>query len=851
MWTPHDVAEWLYMQNTKEEYSHTFLVHNIDGPALLGLTREQMAQWNVKPIDVSTILKGVESLRRIAEGNIGWAPNAEDATLAKILPTAPPGPKPTRGGKPPPARKNTTAAGAGGEQHRPSAQATPYAADDDGGDGGAGAPYAAAAGAPSAAGDGDGGEWALTSVPTMGASAAATRKAATSGLARNESQRIPSVSAASPAYLRKIMGELHASERVPLWKEEMMERVKRAATARHQQESLSATAPAASRLARTARERRGAHDDGDRMSAVSSRRGGGGGGGGAPSVADSIADAAALAGSGGVGGAGSTQAREIERKLYWYQDAIHEQELQQQLLDQKFRALSDEVEQLLDRRRQETNGLGLAHLEKEIGKKQQRERNRLSRALQVSEERVADAERLNRATAQTINKLRRGRADFLHQIKKLDDRVAMMAADMKHFATSAHASLDEKEKVEARLKRQQFDYRNELSHTEHVFDLLHSELQTLEERIVSGHQAEEEFLQSQRQSQYRHVKEKRDEERKRELRLGYLQNLVRGQEMDFQRLHRIMGVKCVPPPHPHPPRRRPATDTSLARAPPQTPPSRAPSRGARATVAAVLAGAPYRAPHPQHSAFRRCAPLAVVAPLAVADAVCMSCRVRRRRAVLPCVPCRRFTPERPDSVMEIVKASLSHEQRNASLLQYVGVQNAQIEEFEDAVRKLEQQEVHLETFNAEAARDDISSAEQMARLERMLSATSEGIGKRESDLVKLCPIVESLTNLSGASEAVSLEGALSLKGYRPDTLSDFLRHIDVALKELRQRAESLPTASGNEWLRDFLRPHEVVSGVTVVEIRRELEAAAQKQKEAKEAKQMAGDGDGGVDPSGA
>ena len=63
-WMPHDVAEWLYMQSTKEDYTHTFLVHNIDGPALLGLTREQMLEWKVKHADVQVILKGVVDLHK-------------------------------------------------------------------------------------------------------------------------------------------------------------------------------------------------------------------------------------------------------------------------------------------------------------------------------------------------------------------------------------------------------------------------------------------------------------------------------------------------------------------------------------------------------------------------------------------------------------------------------------------------------------------------------------------------------------------------------------------------------------------------------------------------------------------
>ena len=91
-------------------------------------------------------------------------------------------------------------------------------------------------------------------------------------------------------------------------------------------------------------------------------------------------------------------------------------------------------------------------------------------------------------------------------------------------------------------------------------------------------------MEAERRAQYLQLKRARDGLQKRELRLGYLQNQVRGQEMDFQRLHRIMGVK--------------------------------------------------------------------------------------------------FMPEKPESVQEIISKSLEHEERNASLLAFVGVQNHQMEELQ-------------------------------------------------------------------------------------------------------------------------------------------------------------------------
>ena len=132
--------------------------------------------------------------------------------------------------------------------------------------------------------------------------------------------------------------------------------------------------------------------------------------------------------------------------------------------------------------------------------------------------------------------------------------------------------------------------------------------------------------------------EQRDQSRG-ELRLGYLQNTVRGLEMDFQRLHRIMGVK--------------------------------------------------------------------------------------------------FTPEKPDSVQDIVKASLSHEQRNASLLHYVGVQNGQIDALDEQVRSLEAQEALLVVDSAKFEQTGALESVAAERAAKSSEAILSGIEKRDTDLKKL------------------------------------------------------------------------------------------------------------------
>lgn len=47
-------------QATKDDYSHTFLVQGIDGPALLNLNREQLSHWKVKQSDQAIIMKAVQ-----------------------------------------------------------------------------------------------------------------------------------------------------------------------------------------------------------------------------------------------------------------------------------------------------------------------------------------------------------------------------------------------------------------------------------------------------------------------------------------------------------------------------------------------------------------------------------------------------------------------------------------------------------------------------------------------------------------------------------------------------------------------------------------------------------------------
>jgi len=388
--------------------------------------------------------------------------------------------------------------------------------------------------------------------------------------------------------------------------------------------------------------------------------------------------------------------------------------------------------------------------EREWYKRLQREQQRLSRSSQVSEERVADAERVNRDLQTVINKLRHGRSEFLHQMGRLTDRESQMAADMKHFAQAAHASLDEKEKLEARLKRQQFDYEVEGKQYDKLLNALQDELFHLDGKIADSHLLEEHNMQEERRDGYRTLKSRRDVEQKRELRLGYLQNQVRGQEMEFQRLHRIIGV--------------------------------------------------------------------------------------------------RFTPEKPESVNEIISASLKNEERNSSLLGYVSVQTSQIEALEDEVRRMT---AEADRLLAERQKEEAKGAQAGAgekREARALEATTSAVAIHEKALAQLCWPVESIFKMMACSPPSDDGGLFALKGCRADTLVDYIREVGEAVKQLRAQAlplvsafdeaqkpaddddgeNALPMRSTTEVLRSFLAPDVISPHPSVAEVRRELELAAQK-----------------------
>ena len=192
-----------------------------------------------------------DATAHLEEGDIGWQPAADDAKSAVLQPVPPPEPKKSGGRKPkpPPVEKPS-------ESY---AMETSEAVSFEEVEGGS--PIGGPSPAPESPGGAD--TWALTggaTSSTMGGTGRKKKKKSSSAMDGDEGDDSMALSGAaaagSPNYLKKVMGELHQTERVPLWKEEMVERVKRAATARSSSYCARSRPPRPSRCRSPPRPRR-------------------------------------------------------------------------------------------------------------------------------------------------------------------------------------------------------------------------------------------------------------------------------------------------------------------------------------------------------------------------------------------------------------------------------------------------------------------------------------------------------------------------------------------------------------------------------------------------------------------
>lgn len=215
----------------------------------------------------------------------------------------------------------------------------------------------------------------------------------------------------------------------------------------------------------------------------------------------------------------------------------------------------------------------------------------------------------------------------------------------------------------------------------------------------------------------------------------------------------------------------------------------------------------------------------------------------------------RFTPDQPESVKEIVSSSMNNEARNSSLVRYSQMQASQIEALEEENRRLEADAERCTMQQTASTANQETASAAANRLAQQSEVLASSLESYETVLKRLCNPVEVIFDKLGSAKLNDDDGGmLKLQGMRPDTLTDHLRLIDEAVKDLRSKVvwmansrerliEKLPAPDRDlaasepllpAVLLDFVRPKEEDPRQSLNETHKELEAQATKQAQRRE-----------------
>ena len=149
---------------------------------------------------------------------------------------------------------------------------------------------------------------------------------------------------------------------------------------------------------------------------------------------------------------------------------------------------------------------------------------------------------------------------------------------------------------------------------------------------------------------------------------------------------------------------------------------------------------------------------------------------------------------------------------------------------------MEAEEVSLAARLERSSHEALASTDQQQRAEESEAALETATRALHAELEALCPAIEALFGTLSCKAPEGDGGLFALRGCRPDTLPDYLKALDLETKSLHTRALNLPSGSDkalNARLAGFTQATVVETHPSVVELRKELEAAAQKQAQAK------------------
>ncbi|KAL1495651.1 hypothetical protein AB1Y20_016517 [Prymnesium parvum] len=226
--------------------------------------------------------------------------------------------------------------------------------------------------------------------------------------------------------------------------------------------------------------------------------------------------------------------RSRQERIQRYVDTISDLQLTEQLQAYRLNTTAAQVEKLL------REGV-LAARNNKLAQRLENKRSALVEQLHNVEERAAALEHINTGLMDTINALRRGRQYHATQNAACAVKEKTMAIDMHGFSASAHAALDEKERLAARLRRLRHEYKFEVTAAEMEADAVNQSLKEEQERQLEFEQNAVRDAEWSRFQEYRAIRRHRAKQERFKVRLGYLSHQLATLREQFAQLARLAG----------------------------------------------------------------------------------------------------------------------------------------------------------------------------------------------------------------------------------------------------------------------------------------------------------------------
>lgn len=338
---------------------------------------------------------------------------------------------------------------------------------------------------------------------------------------------------------------------IPTWKEELVERVRRRTSTANASKRTGGASPrsAAGMLTRPATATHAPADDelGDSYA----------GGGDASAVFFGRSSQATLLSQSGVSEGGATSAeaalkaarheKELRKRhsiLGFFRDAISDLILTAQFQEADLAQRSAQLQKLLQQSAVAGGAGGRLAAGKQTGSEFHLGElsKKMIAQLELQDGRASEAANVNLALEKMINELRRERASQLELVRARTEREQSMTVDMRTFAATAHAALDEKERIKGRIRRMRHEWKGEKT-TQESEKLTLARTEADLERQIEMAQAEEEMAnQDTTRRECREMREESKTAEYRELRVGYLRAQSAALSNEFRKLGEVAGV---------------------------------------------------------------------------------------------------------------------------------------------------------------------------------------------------------------------------------------------------------------------------------------------------------------------